>query len=311
MKWITLEGLRKLIFKKRKQQPIFSTLSGLNKEDASKTINGRHFVENKPHIGSKVDGTSSTSKGADLFCEKQENPFDGLFAEQEFVYISPGKFLMGSDEEEFGRHDDEILHEVTLTKGFFMQTTLVMQKQWKTVMGTNPSSFRGGSLLRPVDGVSWNDCQRFINKLNSCGQYRYRLPTEAEWEYACRAGASTAFCNGAISVSEDGHDLKLDEVAWYGANSDGKTHPVAAKKPNAWGIYDMHGHLCEWCEDWYGKYPTDAQIDPVNTTMASCRVSRGGCWVSTAQNCRSASRFSWPPEYRSDFVGFRLVREEL
>jgi len=356
-----------LIFKKRKQQPIFSLLSELKKKASVKSSvnsDGEERVpENKVHADLRhlatnnhpVPDFSSHSRAEEnpgkimsspgflpeacgndshllgdcilaihlkITSAPSQNEKDELpdpdrqavgcepFEANDFVYIAPGSFLMGSDEEEFGRHEDEVLHEVTLTRGFYMQVTLVTQKQWKAVMGNNPSAFAGVNLGQPVDGVSWDDCQQFIKKLNSLGYYKYRLPTEAEWEYACRAGTSTTFCNGNISISDDGRDSKLDEVAWYNINSAGKTHPVAQKSPNAWGIYDLHGNLCEWCEDWYGNYPARPQIDPVNTTVASCRTSRGGCWVSTAQNCRSATRFSWAPDHRSDFIGFRLVREE-
>ncbi|MDY0041306.1 MAG: formylglycine-generating enzyme family protein [Desulforhabdus sp.] len=232
------------------------------------------------------------------------------FASVSFVYISPGGFLMGSTDEEFGSHNDEALHEVVLTKGFYMQATLVTQRQWRALMGTNPSTFNGGSADRPVDGVSWNDCRLFINKLNAIGGYKYRLATEAEWEYACRAGTSSPFPSGPPNPSEQEYDVSLCERGWYRSNSGGKTNRVAQKKPNPWGLYDMHGNLCEWCEDWYGKYGSSTQMDPVNTKMSASRVCRGGCWMSVAQNCRSACRFSWPPNCRSDFIGFRLVRDE-
>ncbi|MCE5242535.1 MAG: SUMF1/EgtB/PvdO family nonheme iron enzyme [Syntrophobacteraceae bacterium] len=235
------------------------------------------------------------------------DPFDSV----DFRYIPPGVFLMGSHEEEPGRHDDELYHEVTLTSGFLIQTTLVTRRQWKMTMGADPSSFPAGGLECPVDGVNWNDCQEFIRKLNAAGTCRYRLPTEAEWEYACRAGTSAAFGHEGVDFAEDGHYTGLDEIAWYSCNSMAKPHPVAVKKPNAWGLYDMHGNLCEWCQDWYGAYSGEPVTNPSGSPTGFKRVSRGGCWVSTARNCRSACRFSWEPDWRSDFVGFRLVREIL
>ena len=295
--------------KKRKQQPIFSTLSDLKTEKLSEPVIEKPAFENKTKREQEMTCAVPPSEKNNSLSQTEDNLHIDPFAALDFVYISPGTFLMGSPEEEFGRNDDETLHEVTLTRGFYLQTTLVTQKQWKIVMGGNPSSF-SGKLDRPVDGVSWNDCQQFIKRLNSFGTYYYRLPTEAEWEYACRAGTEVAVHNVDINISEGGHVSGLDEVAWYNANSAGKTHPVAQKRPNTWGLYDMHGNLCEWCEDWYDEYPAGLLSDPINTKVTSGRVARGGCWVSTAQNCRSASRFSWSPDCRSDFVGFRLIRDK-
>ncbi|HLC15756.1 MAG TPA: SUMF1/EgtB/PvdO family nonheme iron enzyme, partial [Thermodesulfovibrionia bacterium] len=154
-----------------------------------------------------------------------------------FAYIPPGKFMMGST-------------NVTLSQGFFMQTTPVTQGQWKALMGNNPSRFKRCGDDCPVESVSWHDAQKFIEKLNKReGVNKYRLPTEAEWEYAARAGSDTAYCFG-----DD--EARLSEYAWYDKNSDGRTHPVAKKKPNAWWLYDMHGNVWEWSEDWYGDYPT-------------------------------------------------------
>ena len=187
-----------------------------------------------------------------------------------FVYISPGTFIMGSPEHEPGRRSDEMQHEVTLTKGYFIQTTPVTQEQWKEVMGGNPSNFlqEGGDC--PVERVSFNDCQEFLRRINHKGRHLYRLPTEAEWEYACRAGASTSFFNGEITKKLFWRlDPCLDAIGWYFGNSEKKTHPVAEKQPNAWGLFDMHGNVCEWCQDWYGKYPTMPRRDPQGVTLGS------------------------------------------
>ena len=166
---------------------------------------------------------------------------------------------MGSPETELGRGEDELPHEVTITRGFFLQTTAVTQGQWKAVMGNNPSRFSPKGDDHPVESVSWYDCQKFIERLNSSGEHIYRLPTEAEWEYACRAGKFSSCSEGEIIELFCDHDPNLDAVGWYCGNSDRATHPVAQKKPNPWGLYDLHGNVLEWCQDWYGTYPATPQ----------------------------------------------------
>jgi formylglycine-generating enzyme required for sulfatase activity len=224
-----------------------------------------------------------------------------------FVYVSPGTFIMGSPEREPGRGRDEMQHEVTLTKGYFIQATPVTQEQWKEVMGNNPSNFLQGGEDCPVEGVSLNDCLKFIWLANNKRNYPYRLPTEAEWEYACRAGASTPFFNGEITKQLSWRfDPCLDAIGWYCGNSDNKTHPVMEKHPNAWGLFDMHGNVCEWCQERHKKYPMMPQR---GVTLETGSVARGGSWQSESRNCRAASRLCFSPNFRSNFVGFRLVRE--
>ncbi|OQY59787.1 MAG: hypothetical protein B6245_04790 [Desulfobacteraceae bacterium 4572_88] len=220
-----------------------------------------------------------------------------------FVYIPAGTFMMGSPEDEAGRYNNEVLHQVTLTKTFLMQTTPVTQWQWKAVMGKNPSHFKDGGNDCPVENVLWEDAQQFIKKLNEHeGKTLYRLPTEAEWEYACRAGSSTRFCFG-----DD--ENRLSEYAWYDGNSGGKTHPVGQKKPNAWGLYDMHGNVWEWCQDWFGDYPSGDITDPAGPLKpGSARVDRGGGCFFSARICRSACRVRDLPGGRYHFLGFRLLR---
>jgi len=220
-----------------------------------------------------------------------------------FFYIEPGTFMMGSPSNEcFGRGGDEKQHRVTLTKGYYLQTTEVTQGQWESVMGNNPSNFKNCGDDCPVGNVSWNDVQEFIKKLNQReGVIVYRLPTEAEWEYACRAGSNTTYCFGNRS---DG----LEAYAWYTSNSGGKTHPKAQKQPNAWGLYDMHGNVWEWCQDWYGDYPSGSATDPQGPSSADSRVGRGGSWHYDAWICRSASRFRHDPGGRDNGLGFRLAR---
>ncbi len=165
----------------------------------------------------------------------------------DFVLIKAGTFMMGSPEDEEGRYYKEIQHQVILTQDYYMQTTELTQGQWEAVMGSNPSNFYNCGSNCPVEKVSWNDIQAFIEKLNQRGEGIYRLPTEAEWEYAARAGSTTAFANGGITERGCSYDANLDAMGWYYGNADG-THPVAQKLPNAWGLYDMHGNVWEWCQ---------------------------------------------------------------
>lgn len=226
----------------------------------------------------------------------------------EFVYIQPGMFTMGSPPNETGRDKDETQHQVTLTEGFYLQTTEVTQGQWQAVIGSNPSYFKNCGNDCPVERVSWDDAQEFIRKLNQReGGVRYRLPTEAEWEYAARAGSATAFANGNIAELICGYDSKLDAMGWYCGNSDEKTHPVAQKQANAWGLYDMLGNVWEWCQDWKGDYPSGSVTDPTGPSDGFCRVYRGGTWGSGAVFCRSAERDCFTPGFRGFSLGLRIL----
>ena len=225
----------------------------------------------------------------------------------EFVLIKPGKFMMGSPEDEPGRYTGERPHPVNLTGPFHMQTTEVTQAQWKALMSKNPSSHKRCGDNCPVEQVSWDDVQKFIQKLNQKETTdKYRLPTEAEWEYACRAGSKTAFPNGSITTLQCDVDDNLNAIAWYCGNSQNLVHPVAGKEPNAWGLYDMLGNVQEWCQDWFGGYPDDEVVNPKGPKKGSYRVMRGGTWYSPARDVRSASRFGSPPRYRFQHIGFRL-----
>ena len=230
---------------------------------------------------------------------------------------------MGSPEDEPGRNQDEVCHEVTITRAFHLQTTPVTQAQWAAVMGANPSHFRDEGANRPVENVSWNDCQNFIDKLNSMGAHVYRLPTEAEWEYACRAGSAGSCAAGDIIELSCQHDAVLDTIGWYCGNSNQTTHSVAQKNPNPWGLYDMHGNVLEWCQDWYAEYGekklkrvngnwvtlTSPRKDPTGPRSGRDRAVRGGSWFSQARQCRAASRSCWSPDSKRNFIGFRLARE--
>jgi formylglycine-generating enzyme required for sulfatase activity len=220
----------------------------------------------------------------------------------EFVFIPPGTFKMGSSSDDTESYKDELLHTVTLSKGFLLANAPVTQNQWKKVMGDNPSRFKENGNNCPVEKVSWEDANQFINKLNEIEQTNtYCLPTEAQWEYACRAGSTTRYCFG-----DDEKMLKV--YAWYDKNSGGKTHPVKQLEPNAWGLYDMHGNVWEWCEDFYGDYPNKPVTDPTGPSSGESRVIRGGSWNIYPRNLRSAIRNHYSPGNRNSIVGFRLLR---
>ena len=226
-----------------------------------------------------------------------------------FVYIPPGTFTMGSPETEYGRAGDESQFRAFLTRGFYMQTSEVTQGQWRAVMGSNPSHFSSCGDDCPVESVSWADANSFIVQLNTLGEGTYRLPREVEWEYAARAGSTTAFANGDISITGCLEDPNLVAMGWYCYNSGGATHPVARKTPNAWGLYDMHGNVEEWCQDWYWEYPDAPTVDPKGPAMGHLKVGRGGAWQSSISACRSADRDTLSVDPRFFSLGFRVVRE--
>jgi formylglycine-generating enzyme required for sulfatase activity len=221
----------------------------------------------------------------------------------EFVKVEGGRFNMGSPETEQGRFNDEVLHPVELST-FFMQTTPVTQGLYTAVMGTNPSARKEYKDM-PVTNVSWEDAQVFIEKLNDLMGTHYRLPTEAEWEYAARGGNRSQ--GYVYSGSND-----LNEVGWYNENSGNHLHVVKEKKPNELGIYDMSGNVWEWCSDWYAQYRLDQRgsVNPQGADNGERRVLRGGSWRFLAQHCRVANRGSDCPEDGSYGDGFRLVFSE-
>jgi formylglycine-generating enzyme required for sulfatase activity len=227
-------------------------------------------------------------------------------------WIEPGRFVMGSPDDELGRWDGEgPQHQVTIGRGFWLGQTPVTQEFYEAVMGTNPSHFQGDG-QRPVENVSWDEAVAFCERLNKIYPELYdaqvRLPSEAEWEYACRAGTKEALYNGKELTTEQGRCPNLDELAWYSANSESTTHPVGEKQPNRWGLYDMLGNVWEWCEDaWHGSYqgaPTDGAAWAAE---GSSRVLRGGGWAFGARGCRCAYRINWVRGYRYSNLGFRLV----
>ncbi len=217
-----------------------------------------------------------------------------------FIEIEPGRFVMGSPASERGRHDDEIQRGITISNPFWIGQTEVTQAQWRAVMGSNPSDFEG-HLNHPVENVSWNDAQEFCRRLSQKTGVTFRLPTEAEWEYACRAGTTTAYSFGD-------NPSRLDEYGWFANNSGGGTHSVATKKPNNWGLYDMHGNVWEWVEDWYGDYPGKSLVDPGGPVDGAYRVLRGGGWYYRFNGARSAYRGFVEPSLRDLNLGFRVAK---
>jgi len=244
-----------------------------------------------------------------------------------FRWCPAGTFTMGSPPTEPERNDDETQHRVTLSRGFWMLETPVTQAMWKSVTGSNPSFFKGDKL--PVESVSWEDCQEYITKLNAhlagtpgvhlAGSpgpgYCFSLPTESQWEYACRAGTTTPFHFGSVL---NGDKANCDGNYPYGTWTKGrflwtkgrfleKTSEVGSYPANAWGLFDMHGNVWEWCADWLGDYPGGAVTDPVGASSSSRRVRRGGGWGDLAGHCRSANRCNFDPSFRfSHYVGVRL-----
>ena len=229
--------------------------------------------------------------------------------QQRFRYILPQTFLMGSPENETGRRDNEAQHEVTLTQGYWLADTTITQSFWEAITGDNPSNFKGKK--RPVEQVSWNDTRVFIEKLKQQWPLlEIRLPREAEWECACRAGITTPFSFGGKD------DLNVDNVnysgKWDNWSSDGETKEVKSLPANPSGLYEMHGNVFEWCQDWFGEYPKESVTDPQGANHKSGRrVVRGGSWNLFGWLCRSACRFGHPPVSRRSDVGFRLALGHL
>jgi formylglycine-generating enzyme required for sulfatase activity len=221
--------------------------------------------------------------------------------------IPAGTFMMGSPASEADRDDDETQHRVTLTKDFYLGTTEVTQGQWESVMGTTP--WKGNDYVQEGSNnaasyVSWDDAVEFCRKLSIKEGKTYRLPTESEWEYACRGGTTTAYSFGADAA-------QLSEYGWFDKNGwdigEKYAHMVGLKRANGFGLYDMHGNVWEWCSDWYGDYPTGNVTDPQGAAVGSDRVFRGGSWFHNAGFCRSAYRSYFTPDYRSDVLGFRVA----
>ncbi|MDY6973364.1 MAG: formylglycine-generating enzyme family protein [Thermodesulfobacteriota bacterium] len=217
----------------------------------------------------------------------------------ELVLVPSGSFVMGSPESEKGRDKDESpAHKVEIDS-FYIGRYEITQPQWEKVMGKNPSKFRGLPDL-PVEGVSWKDVKEFLIRLQKKTRLPYRLSTEAEWEYVCRAGSQTPFCSGSDERS-------LNEYAWFSINAGGETHRVGSRLPNKLGVYDMHGNVSEWVGDGRRGYLSRTENNPVGPSSSKKAIHRGGCWLYPARLCRSANRMSADKEFRSHIIGFRLA----
>jgi len=251
-------------------------------------------------LGARFDGANLT--GVSLTQPIEGHPFSQEMqgdAKIDLAWIPAGSFLTGDS--------GEARHEVTLSRGFWMGRSPITQEQYKALIGENPSHFKESGARAPVEQVDWDQARAFCEKLNErlrqTGDNDYcefRLPTEAEWEYACRADSKGAYCFGDKKA-------ELGEYAWYEKNSGGKTHVVGQKRPNDWGLYDTHGNVWEWCQDWFAEYPVGPVTDPKGPQEGQDRVRRGGSWCSTAGRCRSACRCCVRSSSRYGLVGFRVV----
>ncbi len=266
------------------------------KEVTEKLAYDNYSIEKKAR-----DNKSARKKGREKEAaekEKRQKIIENLIANM--VNVEGGIFTMGATSEQGNdaHSDEEPTHQVSLSS-FSIGRYEVTQEEWQAVMGNNPSKFKGAK--RPVESVSWDDCQDFIRKLNALTSMNFRLPTEAEWEFSARGGnRSEGF---KYSGSND-----IDDVAWYDANSGKETHSVGLKSPNELGLYDMSGNVWEWCRDRYGEYCSSSQTNPIGPSLGFRRVFRGGCWCSLGRSCRVSRRNDGrSPDHRKDIFGFRLA----
>jgi formylglycine-generating enzyme required for sulfatase activity len=306
---------RAFVYCKRQQYELsvadYTEAIRLNPSDADTYYNRGYACHKK---GDDAQGDSDFERARQLGCKFCETPplaeqllFDlGGGVRLELVSVPAGEFTMGHTGSD---STTEEAHRVRITKQFYLGKYLVTQEQWQAVTGDNPSHFRGPK--NPVETVSWNDCQRFLKKLgNMTSCEGFSLPTEAQWEWACRAGSSTRYC--FTGTDWEHLEEQLNAYAWTNLNSGGTTHPVGEKRPNAWGLYDMHGNVWEWCADWYDWYyysqsPVNDPVGPQSATKLG-RVFRGGAWNLNELACGSYDRNGREPDQRTAFVGFRVCK---
>jgi formylglycine-generating enzyme required for sulfatase activity len=295
------------------QQPDKQSLQQKNEEITSKPmITAQQSIE-PPSALKLASGIPNITDQQSIEPNQQLNSFTNCIGIK-LMPIPKGKFMMGSPETEKERGKfgvDETQHEVTISQNFYMGATEVTQAQWQKVMGNKPSFFKGDEL--PVEKVGWDEAVEFCKRLSEMPEEKkagrkYRLPTEAEWEYACRAGTTTPFHFGS---ELNGRQANCNGSDPYGTNTKGpnleKTTPVGKYPANAWGLYDMHGNVWEWCSDWYGVYPTGSVTDPIGPATGSFRSSRGGSWIVVAWGCRSAYHIGFGPSDRYSILGFRVA----
>ena len=255
----------------------------------------------KPSARQRSNAASSSAGSSRQSISSQTFTANGVSFDM--MYVKGGTFTMGATSEQGSDADDngKPTHRVTLSS-FYIGKYEVTQALWKAVMGNNPSHWKGDNL--PVECVSWDDCQDFIRKLTALTGKNFRLPTEAEWEFAARGGNNSRGYKYAGSNN-------IGDVAWYDGNSGDKTHAVGTKSPNELGIYDMSGNVWEWCQDWIGSYSSASQTNPTGASSGSYRVLRGGCWDYNARSCRSSHRYLNAPNHRFNDDGLRLVLSQL
>jgi len=326
LKFITIPGLPiEKVFKSARQRLAQETKNKQIPWELSSLQGEFYFVPERGHDNDKLhDQKVYLSQIDDAFKIKEKlgdvgkaggfSSFTSPLLGAKFILIKPGNFTMGSQADELGRDNDEgPEHQVTISRYYYIQETEVTQEQWVKVMGKNPSHFTSCGADCPVEQVSWKEVQEFIEKLNQQDETNnYRLPTEAEWEYAARAGSNKAFARGDITNADCNADPVLEQVAWYCGNSGNRVHQVATKSPNEWGLYDMHGNVAEWVQDWKGTYSAHRTVDPLVSSSSEglYRVNRGGSWDHRAKECRSAVRSYDEPSGKNNRLGFRLVRDQ-
>lgn len=281
-----------------------SATDGASILKACRALTRQLLLADSPQSNSNVNNVatpSQSSSNSSQQSQTKEITVNGVSFKM--IYVAGGTFMMGATQEQTNYDNDETpAHQVTLSD-YYIAETEVTQELWHAVMGSNPSNFTRSS-RNPVEMVSWHDCQSFIQRLNQLTGLRFRLPTEAEWEYAARGG------NKSKGYKYSGSN-RIDDVAWYDGNSGGATHEVAKCYPNELGLYDMSGNVWEWCSDWYGSYSSAAQVDPSGAGTGSYRVLRGGSWSSYAQGCRVSFRGCDTPDYRNSSDGLRVVCSRL
>ena len=282
--------------KKKTNQPAKPSTSQRKNSNSAASSSSSSSSSSTPSPSSSTTTSSSSVAATD-----EKLNLKNLTANM--VYVSGGTFTMGATSEQGSDVflDEKPTHSVTLSS-FYICKYEVTQALWEAVMGSNPSNRKGANL--PVETVSWDDCQTFIRKLNTLTGKNFRLPTEAEWEFAARGGNNSRGYKYAGSNN-------IGDVAWYWNNGGGKTHVVGTKSPNELGLYDMSGNVVEWCQDWDGSYSSASQTNPTGASSGSNRVLRGGSWVASARFCRSSIRCDNAPDYRFSGNGLRLVLSQL